>query len=165
MLIVAYNNTFANKNHIGDKNGRMEKIRISQTSDKSDKKDELTAMPMSFSNSQAWSKHWKWDTHEQKSSEHVDISKLFIPVVLSFATLTSPSRGYWWNPEIGVLKFLNVSKLVVVVWSNKNGRKNNLNIVQAKLCPCEVLIWIKLTKLPMITARTEKLNIWHQSPL
>ena len=57
MLIVAYNNTFANKNHIGDKNGRMEKIRISQTRDKSEKKDELTAMPMSFSKSQAWSKH------------------------------------------------------------------------------------------------------------
>ena len=85
--------------------------------------DAPTAIPMSFSNSQAWSKHWKWDTHEQKSSEHVDILKLVIPVVLSFATLTSPSRGYWWNPEIGVLKFLNVSKLAVVVWSNKNGRK------------------------------------------
>ena len=43
--IVSYNHTFANKNHLGDKNGRMEKIQISQTSDKSEKKDELTAIP------------------------------------------------------------------------------------------------------------------------
>ena len=132
MLTVAFNNTFANKNHIGDKNGRMEKIRISQTSDKSEKgekKDELTAIPMSFSNSQAWSKHWKWDTHEQKSSDHIDISKLFIPVGLSFATLTSPSRGYWWNPEIGVLKCFKT----VGVWSNKNRGKKQFEHCSSKV--------------------------------
>ena len=51
------------------------------------------------------------------------------------------------------------------LWIKQEWEKNNLNNVQTKLRSCEVLIWIKLTKLPMITARTEKLNIWHQSPL
>ena len=85
-----------------------------------------------------------------------------LPVVLSFATLTSPSADSWWNPRTA---FFRWSSSVLLIKSAKcclfirsEGTNQVFNILQHEWLGL-VLMWIKMTKLPMMTRSGEEKSI------